>query len=599
MCGFSVIIYKSGLLADKEEIRIMTEKVHHRGPDSDGYYFDKNVAFGFRRLAILDLSEDGNQPMFYKEKYVVVFNGEIFNYVELKNELVKAGYSFKTQTDTEVILASYDYWGNDCVKRFNGMWSFAIHDKIKNIVFCSRDRYGIKPFAYHVNDKQILIGSEVKQIVSAPAYNSSLNTQTAIDFIEFSTINHNEETFFNGIKYLSPGFTLIIDLNGFKMTKEQYFDLENIKVNHHISYKDAVELLKEKFFNAVKIRLRTDVNIGTFISGGLDSTSVICTAKKIKETHLSNVSYSSCYADKTYDEQEYIDVVVNKMELQSKKIFPDLDEMLNGTLDKMCYYHDQPVIAASFFNEFKLFELVGQDSLKVILDGQGADEFLAGYLNFPVFNIDYLLRLKFLNFAKELYYQKQNHNKTYSNSLANGFYHLSGLVKESVRFASGKSGSVKNYRNYRQLSLNEVKYTSIPHQLHCQDRSSMAHSVESRNPFLDFELTEFLYSLPDEFKMKNGTTKKVLRDAMKGLVPEKIINRHNKMGFVAPEPTFIFRNRDKVKTLLKEAVHSNSAIVNPDILKQFESFNGVSTYDRKYFRLISFLIFQKQYNLFN
>lgn len=580
----------------------MMEKAHHRGPDSDGYYFDKNIAFGFRRLAIIDLSEEGNQPMYYQDKYVIVFNGEIFNYIELKEELSKAGYTFKTQTDTEVILASYDYWGSDCSKKFNGMWAFALHDKIKNIIFCSRDRYGIKPFAYHENEQQILLASEVKQILTVSSYRPSLNKQTAIDFLQFNTINHNDETFFNDIRYLSPGHNLTIDLYGFKITTEQYFNLEDIKANSKISYDEAVALVKEKFHNAVKIRLRTDVNIGTFISGGIDSTAVICTAKKIKNDHLSNISYSSCYHDKTYDEQEYIDVVVNKMQLASKKIFPEPDEMLKGTLDKMCYYHDQPVIGASFFNEFKLFELVGQDRLKVILDGQGADEFLAGYLNFPVFNIDYLLRFKFINFARELYYQKQNHHKTYSNILANSYYQLSGLLKQSSK--KGKNGTYKRsisnyYRNYRQLSLNEVKYTSIPHQMHCQDRSSMAHSVESRNPFLDFELTELLFSLPDEFKMKDGTTKKILRDAMRGLVPDKILNRHNKMGFVAPEPAFVLRNKPLIKPLLEEALHYNSSLVDPEILKRFDAFDNVNNYDRIYFRLISFLSFQKQFNLLN
>ncbi|MEJ7820846.1 MAG: asparagine synthase (glutamine-hydrolyzing) [Chitinophagaceae bacterium] len=605
MCGISAIINKTNINSC-EEIKVMTEKVRHRGPDSNGYYADKNVLFGFRRLAILDLSADGNQPMYYQDNLVIVFNGEIFNYIELKDELQKHGYHFKTQTDTEVILAGYDYWGEDCVKHFNGMWAFALHDKRKNKVFCSRDRYGIKPLAYHINDKQIIIASEVKQILTVPSYKPSLNINSAIDFLEFNRINQNEETFFTDIYYLPPGFMLTIDLVTFKLIKTQYFNLGDIQINTAITYDEAVEAVREKFYNAIKIRLRTDVNIGTFLSGGVDSTSVICTAKTIKTDYLSATSYSSCYEDKSYDEQEYIDTVIDYLHLKSKKIFPDLDEMLTkGTLNKMCYHHDQPVIGASFFNEFKLFELAGHDHLKVILDGQGADEFLAGYLNFPVFNINHLLRFKPVNFVKELYYQKQNHNKSYYRSLSNIFYHAANLLKKPGKYNPGANGTYSSkiinnrYTNYRELSLDEVKFTSIPHQLHAQDRSSMAHSVESRNPFLDFELTEFVYSLPDEFKMKNGTSKRVLRDAMRGIIPDKIINRHSKLGFVAPEPMFMLRNKEKVKQLLKETVDNNPELINKNIIQQFESFNDHKNYDHKYFRLISFLTFQKEFNLFN
>jgi asparagine synthase (glutamine-hydrolysing) len=608
MCGLSGIINKIHGPVSEDEIKSMNKKIIHRGPDSEGYYFDKNLALGFRRLSIIDLSNSANQPMTYNDKYVIVFNGEIFNYLEIKQELIQKGYKFKTKSDTEVILVSFQEWREKCTEKFNGMWAFALYDIENAILFCSRDRYGIKPFVYHINSTQIIIGSEIKQIAAIKSYKKELNLNVTYDFLENGLLNINDENFFSGVQSLTPGHNLTINLKDFKIIRTRYFDLTAIQELKQLHYSEAVEKFKRLFLNAVKIRLRADVTVGSFLSGGLDSSSIISTAKKLNNDHLSAVTYSSCYEDKKYDEQEYIDTVLSHLHLKSRKIFPDLNDLLDEQmLDKVSYHHDQPIVSASFFNEFKLFETAHNDKLKVVLDGQGSDEFLAGYLNFNLFNASDVLGLKFFKLINEFYSQQINHKISYSSTLRSTLSQLKSIANPRTRVVNSALLKMKpdseyvipktNFRNYRDLSTYQILNSSIPHQLHAQDRSAMAYSVESRNPFLDFELTEFIYSLPDTFKMRSGTTKRILRDAMKNIVPDKILNRHHKMGFVAPEPVFMLNNKAKVLKLLKDAVQANS-FLKPDTVKKFENINRYEDYDNSYFRVISFYSFQKQFNLF-
>ena len=277
MCGITGIIYKNKNV-EAAELEKMTEKIKHRGPDSSGIYMDKNVGFGHRRLSIIDVSDHSNQPFFYKD-LILIFNGAIYNYLEIKDELISHGYIFKTTSDTEVLLLAYDKWGEDCVKKFNGMWSFAIHDKKQNLVFCSRDRFGVKPFYYYADGDQFIFASEIKAVLEIKKV-TTVNTQIILQFIETNFTEHNNETFFEGIFKLPGSHSLVYDLktNVFQIYK--YYELEFNAEISKLNLQDSINLFEEKFQESIKLRLRSDVKIGSALSGGLDSSYIVAISAK-------------------------------------------------------------------------------------------------------------------------------------------------------------------------------------------------------------------------------------------------------------------------------------------------------------------------------
>jgi asparagine synthase (glutamine-hydrolysing) len=412
MCGISVKINKNNCSISEEEIKNMNSKIYHRGPDNEGIFINKNVGFGFQRLSIIDLSDLGNQPMHFYEKYVIVFNGEIFNYIEIKNELEKKGYKFNSASDTEVILASYDFWGQNCVNHFNGMWAFVLYDQEKNMIFCSRDRYGIKPIYYLNTHDFFILVSEPKQLLGLNNYTPKVNIDSINKFIINGMLNTDHNSFFQNINEISQGTNLVYDLYQHNFTTYKYYDQADIKINNDITYEEAISKFKVLFENAVKIRLRSDVSIASCLSGGLDSSSIVSKAIQIGGNNLSIQTFSSCYNDTNFDESEYIDILVSDKQLQSIKIYPNLDDLLKyDKFKEINYYHDQPIKSASHFSEYSVFKAARDNGKRVILGGQGADEFLAGYLPFPVYNYSLLKNHKYRELLSELKYQRINHYK--------------------------------------------------------------------------------------------------------------------------------------------------------------------------------------------
>ena len=279
MCGISGIIDKVNHKIDSNILKDMNDKITHRGPDDEGFYFGDNFAFGHRRLSILDLSQDGHQPMHFNDRYTIIYNGEVYNYLELRKELKKEGYSFQSSSDTEVILASYDKWGEECVNKFNGMWSFAIYDKTKNTIFCSRDRFGIKPFYYTEINKKFIFGSEIKQLLEFRPKNI-VNKSILIDYIVTRFEDYNNDTFFEGIKRLPQSHNLIYDLNNHSYEIKKYYQISFNDDIENYTLDESVKRYKSELERAVEYRLRSDVKVGTCLSGGLDSSSVASIAAK-------------------------------------------------------------------------------------------------------------------------------------------------------------------------------------------------------------------------------------------------------------------------------------------------------------------------------
>jgi asparagine synthase (glutamine-hydrolysing) len=379
MCGISGIINKSGQPVSNALIENITNLVFHRGPDGSDYFHHSNISLGHRRLSIIDLSEDGKQPMHYLNRYTITYNGEIFNYIELRNELKTYGYSFNTASDTEVILAAYDKWKDDCPNKLNGMWAFAIFDKEKKILFCSRDRYGIKPFYFINSTEYFSFGSEIKQLLPFIS-KRKVNNKILADYLLNDLLEHSNETFFEEIFKLPTANNLIYNLNDSTYIINQYYTIKHINEYSKLNLKDACELYKEKFSESVKLRLRSDVKVGTCLSGGLDSSSVASVASKLFHENSSEkfMAVTAKSQESETDETYFAQLVAKNAMLDYNELFPN-ETQFSQTLDKVISLQEEPFISPSVFMQYFVFEKAKQLGCIVMLDGQGGDETLLGY----------------------------------------------------------------------------------------------------------------------------------------------------------------------------------------------------------------------------
>lgn len=541
MCGISGIINLNGKPVGENDIRLMMEKMKHRGPDDEGVFIDGNVGLGFVRLSILDLSIAGHQPMHsHNNRYVIIFNGEVYNYIEIREEL-KNDFHFKTGTDTEVVLAAYQKWGKSCLDKFNGMFAFVIFDKNTKQIFAARDRFGIKPFYYYQDEEKFIFASEIKSIL--PLLKSrSINNSIVLDYVAYNRTDHTNKTFFNGIKKLRHGYTLLI--NKTKIDFVQWYNLrDKIKDKKTILSRDEYQ---EILTDSVKLRLRSDVRVGVSLSGGLDSSSI--TSLVLNKLNLPNISsFSAVYnTNESYDEYEFIKLYSSQMD-NMFYTYPSKETFLND-YKEFIGSHSEPVNDVGSYIQYKVMELVSKH-VKVVLDGQGADEQLGGYHNFFGSYYKELLNSgKLLKFIKENFHYLSQHKspealkyfiyyilpiklKKSTNKLAKG-----SINKEFFNSYSKDSSIISDI--YHPLSLHDsliqhFEY-KLEHLLKWDDINSMKFSIESRVPFLDYRLVEASLNLPSDLILKNGTTKYLLRESMKDILPKKIVERKDKKGFSNP-----------------------------------------------------------------
>lgn len=597
MCGIAGCISRQQI--DKTKFDRMVDVVEHRGPDDRGVYFDSCVALGHRRLSIIDLSTDGHQPFVYGQDYVCIFNGEIYNYIELREKLQKKGVNFKTKTDTEVLIASYVHWGEDCVSHFNGMWAFLIYDKKKNIVFGSRDRFGVKPFYYTQQEGKFLAVSEIKQIFEMLEGAPRANEECLLQYLIRGNRDYSEETMFRDIFQLVGGHNIIFDIQTDSYIVKKYYDFEDVGETE-IGYKEACSNFRDSFINAVKLRLRSDVPLGCSLSGGLDSSAIVCVADGIYEHDKEKMhTVSSCFDDVRYDEREYIEEVLKQTDVISHNVFPQEQDLFQE-LDQMIWYMDEPFGSTTCFAAWNVNRCVKEQGIKVLLSGQGSDEQLAGYTPFYIVKFTSLLvQRKYKTFWHEWKRYKKTRACTemhvsmkdvFKSSIASLFVpdHKRWLIKsifyarhknrlpfsnEQVRKAlkSEPLCPVKNPRGYIAAHI-KGELQSL---LHNEDRQTMAFSIEERLPFLDYELLETIYAMPFDYKLRDGVTKAVLRDGLNGILPDKIKNRYSKLGYVTPEDQWINHNYEKYREELAYAAETLSKILDADrVLQWFDSKKG-------------------------
>jgi asparagine synthase (glutamine-hydrolysing) len=590
MCGISGIINLDKSRALESQISIMNQVIHHRGPDSGQFYLYENLALGHRRLSIIDLTEEGNQPMHYKNKYTIVFNGEIYNYIEIKNELILNHYTFESNSDTEVILCAYDFWGEECVSRFNGMWSFSILDKEKNILFISRDRFGVKPFYYSKYNSQFIFGSEIKQILEITNFRK-VNYNILMDYLVWGFTDHTNNTFFEGIFKLEPSHNLIYNLETNEYHIKQYFDIEKTNYSSKTN-EEVLNLYKEILYNAVDLRLRSDVKVGTCLSGGLDSSSIASIASKINNQRNKS-SFFAIHAkssEKSSDESEFAIQVKNHCNLEMTIIKPSIEDFTNN-IDEVIYTQEEPFGGLSIFMQYFVMQETRNKKCVVLLDGQGGDECLLGYERYyPAI----FLEQRNINGFKEFIKGVRNSKISFLKMIGFSFYfpifqiRCFSLLKKANFIKSEylkkadaqhlKTNSL-NYFNLFNLQKQEIYSTQLQALLRYEDKNSMRHSIEARLPFLDYRLLQLSLSIPFWYKIKDGWTKFILRKSVESLLPKSIVWRKNKKGFEAPTNEWMkiiekdLSNEISNSEILKKILKQKANIENLDQIQKWRLYN--------------------------
>jgi asparagine synthase (glutamine-hydrolysing) len=596
MCGIAGIIAPNGF--DLRHLRVLGEALEHRGPNGFGYLLasaagemrirynrhfaaDERagavVGFAHRRLAILDLSDASLQPMTDEAGDVALcYNGEIYNSPELRDELRGMGYQFRTTGDTEVLVQAYRAWGADCVRRFNGMWAFALYDRRAGAVVLSRDRFGIKPLHYAIRHGRLYFASEIKALLAVPGLLGDPHLPTVSLFLQSGLTDTTDDTFFEGVHRLPAAHDAVIAVrDGTPVVRpRRYWDLPTEV--QRISEREAVARVRELLFDAVRSHTLSDVPVGTCLSGGLDSSSIVCTAAELRQRNelrnYAHRAYGYVAAESRFSEQRHMDTVVRATGVDMNYVETTDDAFLDR-VPAVLAAQDEPFGSASIAVQYLVFQRARQTGVTVMLDGQGADETLGGYHHFltslgqsflATRQVRRYLRLR-MQYTAEVGAPFPISDRTAAVALMPDLMRRAILrvraalgIRRSVPDApaaevpehtaltsSLRAGFDVATVNWPPTSdLNEilrlyVQSLCLPALLRYEDRNSMAHSIEARVPFLDHRLVEFLFVLPGDYKIKGARTKSVLREAMTGVLPESIRRRKDKLGFKAtPALTF-------------------------------------------------------------
>jgi asparagine synthase (glutamine-hydrolysing) len=576
MCGIAGQYCYRGGVADTDLLMQMSKRLAHRGPDGEGTHIRGNVGLVHRRLAIIDLSVDAQQPMTNEDGSLwLVFNGEIYNFVELREELLQKGHRFHSHSDSEVILHAYEEWGSSCLTRFNGMWAFAIWDERKKELFCSRDRFGIKPFYYTEVDGSFLFASEIKALLSHPDVGTSPDDATLGTYLAWGVLDYSEKTMFNGIYQLKPAHALFVTENGVQ-PPFRYWDMQvNAEIASDMDNTAAADHLHGLLEDATRIHLRSDVPVGTCLSGGIDSSTLtVIINNLIREEAPESVgarqkTFSAVFSDKRFDESRYIDEVVSVTDVDAERTEPGPDQIL-ADIDRLVYMQDEPFGSLSIYAQYCVMR-IAQKRVKVVLDGQGADELLAGYLGYQGSYLRGLLRsFHWWTAMRELVGSISRHHGFFYHSLWQLF-----VRKQRRDLLRCSQPAIDRYKGrLDEVLYRELTSTNLPALLHYEDRNSMAFSLESRVPYLDVRFAEYIASLPLSQKLKNGVTKVALRRAIKGLIPESVRCRMDKMGFVTPEELWMKESlRPFMLKIFSSASFHTRPYWNADaVMKNYQNF---------------------------
>ncbi len=539
----------------------MTDAIAHRGPDGEGAWSNtaQNVLLGHRRLSIIDLSSAAAQPMHYASRYTIVHNGEIYNYIEIKDILKDKGYHFKSQSDTEVIMAAYDCWKENCLGYFDGMFAFAIWDEKEQQLFAARDRFGEKPFYYFENEKYLFFASEIKALW-AVGVEKSIDEKMLLNYLTLGYVQNaadKEQTFFNNIWSLPPAHYFQYKPASQKLAIKKYWRLDK-EIKIAIAEADAIETFQQLFEASVKKRLRSDVSVGTSISGGLDSSAIAAAIQALQTSGTAGLkTFSAVFPGFEKDESSYIDLLSGTLHVQNFKTRPTADGLIKD-FEKLCYHQEEPFFSSGIYAQYKVFELARQQQVTVLLDGQGADEILAGYHKYLHWFLQEVLSRNKLGAAQKELKALQRNGMAFNWSVKNYLaaylpMHAAMLLEKkeyqkTIHHPDITAAFIRTQRGREWEGIHKPIVTKLNDALHFNtielgleellryaDRNSMAHGREVRLPFLDHKLVEFIFSLPATLKIHNGWTKWLLRKAMDKKIPDTIVWRKDKVGYETPQ----------------------------------------------------------------
>ncbi|MBS1634826.1 MAG: asparagine synthase (glutamine-hydrolyzing) [Bacteroidetes bacterium] len=578
MCGIAGLFSFQKPL-DQRIIKDMTDALIHRGPDGEGQWVNPEgtVGLGHRRLSILDLSEAGAQPMHYADgRYTITFNGEIYNYLELKSFLQQKGYSFRSESDTEVLLALYDLKREQALQDLDGMFAFAIWDSREQTLFCARDRFGEKPFFYTLDKTRFAFASEIKALLRM-GVDASKNLKKIYNYILFTALdlpNGDTETFFENVLQLEPAHYLVVKKGG-AVTKKQYWDLDPEKKTE-LPEKACLEKYTELLNISIERRLRSDVPVGSSLSGGLDSSSIVMLIDRMKRKDRLQKTFSARFKNFERDEGKYMNLVIEKCQAEPHFVYPDINSAF-GNLEKILYHQEGPIGSASILAQYEVMKLARENNIIVLLDGQGADEMMAGY---EPYWYTYFLQLyrhnktKFHEQEKAFFDVHQKKAFTLDREFKTRAYfpniqrnigdfqrkfipasspYFVGIHEDLVNACKSGLNPIWKFNSLKKNLYYSTMQRGLSDLLRYADRNAMAHSVEVRLPFLYHELAEFVFSVPDDMLMRNGWTKYILRQSMKDILPTEITWRKDKIGYEPPQNQWL--NMPEFKSYYQEAVN--------------------------------------------
>ena len=549
MCGIAGVFSPGGVThADRLAIERMNCIQKHRGPDDDGLFSDDSCALGHRRLAVIDLSKDGHQPfMSDDQRYYLTYNGEIYNYIELREELRTHGCTFRTRTDIEVLLKAYQHFGAGCLAKFNGIFAFAVYDRVRKELFLARDHVGIKPLYYTETKGKYYFASEIKALRTLPGLKMNLNWQSVFDFLVFNRTDVFDETFVCEIERLPKGHYAVIDADGLKRVR--WWNPEDF-VQHETVDPEAqvLEQVEALLVSAVQLQMRSDVPVGSCLSGGLDSS--ILTGIIFDHNHASDryPTFTASFPGHPIDETRYVDCLNQKYPFANHRTFPTAESAF-GHFHQFSYTIDEPAADASFYSQYEVMRLARQHGITVLLDGQGGDESFAGYQYFHGFYLYGLLRkLRWGKLTAELCkVLLRRQDRSAYEVLA--FQLLPDRIKKrlllksvpyvSKAFFDQHVDSSLIYREFFDAAdlhgslVRHFQY-KLEHLLRMEDRSSMAFSIEARVPYLDYRLIEYVLGVHDDLKIRSGTTKYLQKRALSRYTAPEILDRKDKIGFGTP-----------------------------------------------------------------
>jgi asparagine synthase (glutamine-hydrolysing) len=544
----------------------------HRGPDEDAFFNNTKCAIGMTRLAIIDLrkglypirNEDGSLLLFY--------NGEIYNFHELRSQLIAAGHKFTSATDGEVIVHAYEEWGPECVKRFNGMWAFAIWNTNDESLFISRDHFGIKPLYYTISESRFCYASEIRALLSLPGIETKPNEKLIYDYLVDGRVDHTEETFFTGIYRLMPAHYATLTVSG-AFEKTRYWSMDSLTEVTDITFAEASHNVRKLFIDAVRIRLISDVPVGTCLSGGLDSSSIVGTIGQLKNEEKESIgkklqTFSASFPADSIDESGFAGVVTQANKVEPNVIYPCAAELWKE-MQEFIRTLEEPFVSSNMYAQWKVMQAAKSRRVTVLLDGQGGDELFAGYIEYiPSYIIDLFRKRKILTAFRE---GIQSLDITFplillflktGRGIDNAFYpYLNGEFAAEMRSRGSEHRLPRLIKSESsQLLKDDASRFVLPGLLRYEDKSSMHFSIETRLPFLDQRLVEYVASLPMQFKIRGGWTKGVFRHAMQGILPKEIQWRRSKIGFETPQRRWLTELSDRIDSLLSSKALSSKFV---------------------------------------